>query len=343
MSRLLAVAFLAGIAVLVSGCFVGHRSVEGDTDGDFMLDAVELEGYNLTLQLVPATCFSDEPPRVQQIHVTSNIYESDSDFDGIEDPDEGLWGGNPQSKDTDGDGLDDRRERDLNNDQSRVAIIGSLKLTSVDSDNDCIRDGDEVNGTDVPGIGVKQTDPGAKDTDHDGFLDPFEVYRSHTDPTNPDTDGDGARELLDVDPLHDVIVDVVFQRLLLKGSTAKADVRFDYTFQTPAGARSQPESVRTFQASEGQSTPVPAEQSPGRVDVEDGTGSTRVHFQFFAIRDGTRDIDFALGEDRVMTIELDPVAKTWTGGGTQGVADGSVIVLETDEARLEMQIIVRSG
>lgn len=77
--------------------------------------------------------------------------------------------------DTDGDGLEDSRERDLGTDQLMT-----------DTDGDGLADGEEVD--------EHGTDPLDADTDGDGLRDGTEVSRYETDPTRADTDGDGLAD-----------------------------------------------------------------------------------------------------------------------------------------------------
>lgn len=77
-----------------------------------------------------------------------------------------------QAVDSDKDGLDDVREKE----------IGTDPLKS-DTDSDGLSDGDEVI--------VYKTNPLMADTDGDGLSDGDEALIWHTNPLNPDTDGDG--------------------------------------------------------------------------------------------------------------------------------------------------------
>jgi len=60
------------------------------------------------------------------------------------------------------------------------------------------------------------TKPDLPDTDDDGWSDSYEIY-DRNEPTNPlawDTDGDGIKDSIDIDPLHNIFIQVNF----LKGS-----------------------------------------------------------------------------------------------------------------------------
>lgn len=126
----------------------------------------------------------------------------DSDGDGLSDAQEAELNTDPSAVDTDGDGLTDGDE---------VLVYGTAPLAP-DSDGDGILDGDEVSqGTDplspasYPGAPVDSdgdglpdsleyelgTDPFVVDTDGDGLTDGDEYYVYQTGTLNPDTDGDG--------------------------------------------------------------------------------------------------------------------------------------------------------
>lgn len=127
----------------------------------------------------------------------SNIYEPDSDDDGLSDYEETqhfqadplvfdtdrdqlgdydevtIYRTHPYSKDTDTDGLDDFEE---------TYRIGTNPLMK-DTDGDGLTDTEEVR------IG---TDPTNVDSDYDGLTDYSEVRVHHTNPLKPDTDDDGV-------------------------------------------------------------------------------------------------------------------------------------------------------
>lgn len=77
-----------------------------------------------------------------------------------------------EQADSDNDGLDDAREREI-----------GTGPKNPDTDGDGLADGQEVN--------VGKTNPLKADSDSDGLNDGDEVTIWHTDPLNPDTDGDG--------------------------------------------------------------------------------------------------------------------------------------------------------
>lgn len=126
----------------------------------------------------------------------------DSDGDGLTDAQEAELNTDPSAVDTDGDGLTDGDE---------VLVYGTAPLAP-DTDGDGFLDGDEVSqGTDplnpasYPGAPVDSdgdgmpdaleyeigTDPFDVDTDDDGLTDGDEYYVYQTGTLNPDTDGDG--------------------------------------------------------------------------------------------------------------------------------------------------------
>jgi hypothetical protein len=80
-----------------------------------------------------------------------------------------------QAVDSDNDGLDDVREKEIGTDSKKF-----------DTDLDGLSDGDEVI--------VYKTNPLLADTDGDGLSDGDEILIWHTDPLNSDSDGDGYKD-----------------------------------------------------------------------------------------------------------------------------------------------------
>jgi hypothetical protein len=108
----------------------------------------------------------------------------DSDGDGLVDLDEGRYGTDPATPDTDGDGLSDGAE---------FHQLGTFPWTA-DTEGDDLGDGDELL--------TYGTDPRNPDTDGDGFADGFEVGTVGSNPANADSDGDGMLDGEDPRPLR---------------------------------------------------------------------------------------------------------------------------------------------
>jgi len=111
-----------------------------------------------------------------EINVYKALLYMDADLDRLDDQQEDQLGTDPDSSDTDGDGLSDYTE---------VFITHTDPLVA-DSDGDGLSDGDEVN--------IHGTNPLAADTDNDGLNDGDEINIWGTNPNNPDTDGDGLTD-----------------------------------------------------------------------------------------------------------------------------------------------------
>jgi hypothetical protein len=119
-----------------------------------------------------------------------NLTYGDSDGDGLTDIFE-IFEGNgldPNSNDTDSDGLSDYEE-----------FYGPTDPLNEDSDSDGLIDGEEVN--------TYNTDPLNKDTDSDGLTDYEEVMIYGTNPSSSDSDSDGLSDLEELniystDPLN---------------------------------------------------------------------------------------------------------------------------------------------
>ncbi len=91
-------------------------------------------------------------------------------------------GTDPNSSDTDMDGLDDYDE----------IMKYKTNPVSVDSDDDKLTDGDEINNY--------YTNPVSKDSDNDNINDYDEINIHQTNPNNADTDGDGVLDGKDLCP-----------------------------------------------------------------------------------------------------------------------------------------------
>ncbi|WP_435124007.1 DUF7343 domain-containing protein [Halobaculum sp. D14] len=175
---------------------VGTNFSEADTDGDGLLDGLELDTFGSD----PLTVDTDgdglgDGDEVDR-HET-NPTKADTDGDGLGDGDEvNRFGTSPNRADTDGDGLADALERNTH----------ETDPTAADTDGDGLGDAAEVNdhetnptAADTDGDGLADalevytfgTNPTKADTDDDGLADGAEAYETNTDPTKADTDGDG--------------------------------------------------------------------------------------------------------------------------------------------------------
>jgi len=81
-----------------------------------------------------------------------------------------------------------------------------------DTDQDGLLDGDEIRG-----LSGWVTVPVDRDTDDDGADDGPEVQAMHSDPTLKDTDGDGYVDGIDLDPLHDLVVQARIVEFIVMG------------------------------------------------------------------------------------------------------------------------------
>lgn len=106
------------------------------------------------------------------------------------------YGLDPDTPDTDGDGLTDEEEifdhgtdplvADTDNDwlsDGDAVLVYDTDPLNPDTDGDGISDGDEIR--------VYRTDPLSADSDEDGLTDYEELFVYGTDPNNEDTSGDG--------------------------------------------------------------------------------------------------------------------------------------------------------
>ena len=126
-----------------------------DSDGDGLPDHVEQNGWVVTVRL-------SNGDYTQRIH-TSDPYLADTDGDGLDDRREFAFGSNPRSADTDGDTISDLDE----------AERWRSSLTAQDSDEDGMSDALEV---------AMMTSPIIDDTDGDGMRDRDELFLNNRNP-----------------------------------------------------------------------------------------------------------------------------------------------------------------
>ncbi len=175
---------------------LGTNPLNPDTDGDGLIDGLEVTGENPTDPLLADTDDDGLSDGVEDLNLNgvfddgeTNPNDPDTDKGGVKDGAEIEAGTDPldpdddSAIDSDKDGLTDLEEIELGTDPN-----------SADSDNDGLPDGIEVKG-------ANPTDPLNDDTDNDGLKDGVEdanqdgVFDSgETDPTNDDTDAGGEKD-----------------------------------------------------------------------------------------------------------------------------------------------------
>lgn len=142
---------------------------DADTDGDGLPDINETSGWNVTFTNATGTF---------TVHVSSEPFASDTDFDGLADFDEYNSTSNPIEIDTDDDGLNDFLE----------FILGT-NINHYDTDDDGLDDSTEI---------TFGSDPTKADSDDDGLCD-LDEFNYLSDPRNNDTDGDGLNDSEEAD------------------------------------------------------------------------------------------------------------------------------------------------
>lgn len=128
----------------------------------------------------------------------------DTDGDGLTDTEETTGSENdahgneptdPNTADTDGDGIDDGDEIDGGTDPNDPLDPGG---PTVDTDGDGLSDVEETTGSENDDYGNEPTNPTDADSDDDGSSDGEEIELG-TDPNDADTDGDGLFDGEEVD------------------------------------------------------------------------------------------------------------------------------------------------
>lgn len=147
---------------------------------------------------------NDTPDGLARVALGVNMYfgrsdDDDDDNDGLTNEEERTYSTNPDTFDTEGDGLSDGEE----------VLKHKTDPLNADTDGDGLKDGEEVlkyttdplktdsdgDGlTDVAEVVGYKTDPLKADTDGDALSDSEEVAQYKTDPLKADTDGDGLAD-----------------------------------------------------------------------------------------------------------------------------------------------------
>ena len=159
-----------------------------DTDGDGIPDAEERSGYDI--QVTP---MGGSPVTIS---VSSNPNAPDTDGDGLDDKAEKQAGTDPRRADTDGDGIMDAEEHatyTFANPASGNRLTIRTKANNADTDSDGLSDWMEKH--------LLKTDPTQKDSDEDGLTDGDEVagvyvegLKMYSNPLAKDSDGDGLTD-----------------------------------------------------------------------------------------------------------------------------------------------------
>lgn len=201
---------VAGFSVLMPACVAVDPYA--DSDGDGMIDSWE-QSNGLNANDPSDAALDNEPDgltNLQEYQYRSNPNSDDSDGDGLLDGVEvNTHGTHPAKADTDDDGLDDGAELlkgtdPLVDDTDGDGLLDGAEIDwdsnpfVTDSDGDTISDGDEVN--------IYGSNPMSTDSDGDGLSDEDEVNTYGTSPSSADTDGD---TLSDPDELAGIIVNGV--------------------------------------------------------------------------------------------------------------------------------------
>ena len=172
---------------------IGTEVNNSDTDGDTVLDGLEVNQYVLNPQVPDIDWDSDSDglTNIDEIDVyLTNPLNPDSDFDTLSDGDEiYVYFTSPISSDSDEDGMPDNYE---------ILYDSHDPNDPTDAQED--PDNDNLINLDERAMGTHPENP---DTDGDSLLDGDEIDRYYTNPLQPDADfdmdGDGLTNVEEVD------------------------------------------------------------------------------------------------------------------------------------------------
>lgn len=172
---------------------IGTDVNNSDTDGDTVLDGLEVNQYVLNPQVPDIDWDSDSDglTNMDEIDVyLTNPLNPDSDFDTLSDGDEiYVYFTSPFSSDSDEDGMPDNYE---------ILYDSHDPNDPTDAQED--PDNDNLINLDERAMGTHPENP---DTDGDSLLDGDEIDRYYTNPLQPDADfdmdGDGLTNVEEVD------------------------------------------------------------------------------------------------------------------------------------------------
>lgn len=185
-----------------------------DDDGDGLVNFEETDGWTVTFERVSSTPFQAGETVVCTPDSfdacgpapTSDIDDRDSDGDGIEDRYERELGTHPRMRDTDGDGLEDGEEVVYVPAEDRYELV--YDPLDADIDDDGRSDFEELDEPIVVRVSGEEprpvySDPFEADEDDDLLADGEEAIFG-TDPTGSDTDDDGTDDRIEVERNEDL-------------------------------------------------------------------------------------------------------------------------------------------
>lgn len=178
---------------IIKSILLGSKDNEKDTDYDGLDDEWEMMWFGNLSAIATGDPDGDgcnngceEARKTCPIQTGSTINcpvtdSKDSDGDGLDDADEAyLYGTDGTNPDTDGDGLTDYEE----------VMVYKTDPTEPDTDGEGLKDGEEIAGIYGHLTEIYTTDPLNPDSDGDTISDYDEVFEHKTNPNSTDTDED---------------------------------------------------------------------------------------------------------------------------------------------------------
>lgn len=172
-----------------------------DSDGDGIIDALESQIIDTDGDsVVDEADRANNDPCIPNSNANPSC-SNDSDGDGLSNTVEGNLNTDPNNPDTDGDGENDGAEVGflvfLPIDRDGDGKIDALESTLEDADNDGVNDELDPADNDPCDPNPNGAPSCNQDNDSDGLSNASETI-AQTDPNNPDTDGDGKGDLAEV-------------------------------------------------------------------------------------------------------------------------------------------------
>ena len=293
--------FMIIIIILASTfMYIGWLSMDGDGDG--LINGTEQGGWDIQIYYANGS--------VEKRHVNSDPNSRDTDGDGLSDSEEFAYIGSldPSSRDTDRDGISDYDE---------IKTYDTLPNYQ-DSEplyKDGLMDGIEINGWNITIKGETRhvkSDPFTYNSDGDELSDYEEWNGSNgfrTDPESKDTDGDDISDGSDINPIWNVKIKVELLNFTLLSSPGNTSRPY---FHIRVGSNStETEKLPSLSAGE----KVELNESVYVLDISDYEGNFPPEIIIYAFDNNTQETRSTIFGTITVDVSLDinGSKSSWTG------------------------------